>query len=219
MSTTLIGLGYKARSGKDSAAAAIIEARGGEYDIRRYAFADAVKREVEDAAQRGGGGMFALYQTIIAHSPKANVQWDPDPDMTDPLCPSGKQRSILQWWGTEFRRFNDAFYWVRKLKTRVEAEKPQFALITDMRFVNEIAYVKSTGGVTIKVVREGFTGIDLASQQHVSENELRAAEFDYEITVPDGKTEELKADAVQLFDLIVEGLAPHDFAAEELSAA
>lgn len=202
MATNLIGLGHQLRQGKDSVATAIIESRGHEFDIRRYAFGDAIKREVNDAALEAGG-MFALFQQIIRVHPTADIIHDPDPDMTDPLCPLGKQRSILQWWGNEYRRARDAFYWIKQIKRQIAQDRPQFAIITDVRFVNEYALVKSTGGTAIKVTREGFGDIDLSLRRHVSETELSHAIWDYEIAVQDGDLAGLKSDAVETFDMIV----------------
>lgn len=200
--TTVIGLGYAARSGKDTVAKAIIEARGDVYDIRRYAFGDELKIEVNREAQRFGS-MWSLYQYLIRTFPTANLRYDHDPDATDPLCPLGKQRSILQWWGTEYRRAQDRFYWVKKLVATIQRENPQFAIITDVRFDNELALVKSLGGHTVKVTREGITATDLAIRQHVSETNLINAEWDYEITAPYHGHDELTTDAVSLFDMIV----------------
>lgn len=200
---TVIGFGYAARSGKDTAARTIIEERGDLYDIRRYAFGDALKREVNREAEKHGG-MWALYQWIIRNFPNARIAYDHEPDMTDPLCPLGKQRSLLQWWGTEYRRAQDHFYWVRQLSTQLMAEDPQFALITDVRFDNELAFVKAIGGHTVKVTRHGVQATDLLMRQHRSETELANAAFDYEIETPYDGLQELKHDAVAIFDMIVE---------------
>ena len=68
--SVIIGFGFRARSGKDTAVAEIIKQRGllpetstynifknhqERYDIRRYAFADALKREVNAEAVKAGG--------------------------------------------------------------------------------------------------------------------------------------------------------------------
>lgn len=45
----IIGMGYAARNGKDTAVAAIIDRYKTDYDVRRYAFADLLKAELYDA--------------------------------------------------------------------------------------------------------------------------------------------------------------------------
>lgn len=136
--------------------------------------------------------------------------------MSDPLCPLGKQRSLLQWWGTEYRRKQDPFYWVRMMKAQLEIDKPQFAIITDVRFDNELYFIKSLGGHTVKVTRQGITASDLSIRQHRSETELINAAFDYEIVAPYDGLHELKSDAIALFDLIVDGMRSQDDAFGEL---
>lgn len=216
MSTLIIGLGYKARRGKDTAARAIIEARGKQFDIRRYAFADALKREVNTAAETAGG-MLALFTQLATHgAPLPNgatlqfpewVGYDRNADMTDPLCPLGKQRKLLQWWGTDYRRNRcDRFYWVRRLKEQLELEQPQVALLTDLRFQNEFLWVKANGGFTVRVDRAGFT--DLSSEGHTSEHELDGVTFDFNIEVADGSVDELKSDSVTVFDMILNLITP-----------
>jgi hypothetical protein len=231
--TTVVGFGYKARHGKDSAVAAIIAARGGEFDVRRYALADALKREVNVAAEKFGG-MFALFNRLqlggviteinasLPNGLPAWVKFESTPDMTDPLCPLGKQRTLLQWWGTELRREKDPFYWVKALDNKLREDAPQFALVPDVRFLNEVFWVKSRGGDTVKVTRYGFPEIE--SSNHPSETQLANYEFDYEINVLDGNLEELQRDAVVIFDLIVDerrlpGLTQNDFLRETLEAS
>lgn len=170
--TTIIGFGHRSRSGKDTAAATIIAALGrpvchgvcvetangttdlgmgsglvSGLDVRRYAFADALKREVNDAAE-AVGGMESLFEPYAIPSGNWDgnktyvvlpewVKFDPNAPMDDPLCPNGKQRLLLQWWGTEYRRAQDEDYWVKQLKKSVDEDQPEFALVTDFRFENE----------------------------------------------------------------------------------
>ena len=212
LNTVVVGLGFKARSGKDTAAAAIIKARSADFDVRRYAFADALKREVNAAANEAGG-MFALFNDLQVRGaglPNGKriqlpewVKYDPNPDMSDPLCPLGRQRTLLQWWGTEYRRAVNPFYWVLALEQVVFQERPQFALITDMRFLNEFLWVKhKMSGHTIRFDRVGFSDVNV-NPTHASETELERAAFDYTIVAEDGNVSELASDAVTVFDMIV----------------
>ena len=99
----LIGLGYKARRGKDTVANAIIEARGAQYDIRRYVFADALREEVEETA-RGLWATYSQHTPIEKADPRMvallicdayDVPFDPDAKV-EPNYPYTKQRALYQ---------------------------------------------------------------------------------------------------------------------------
>lgn len=216
--TVIIGIGYKARNGKDHTAQTIIRERGSKFDIRKYGFADALKREVNEAAEKAGG-MFNLFNLLQLRKldgvpPLPSwVKYDPNPPMDDPMCPLGKQRDLLQWWGTEYRRKRNPYYWVQRLAETLDREKPQVALISDMRFPNEFQWVTSKDGYTVKVERMGFVDPSINSS-HPSETALDGYTFRYEIQVLDGDIPELERCAVTVFDLIVESLTPPDISDE-----
>jgi hypothetical protein len=220
----VFGFGHRARHGKDAAAAAIIERRAGNgpgwYDIRRYAFAKELKQEVVKNAL-GSGGMHRLFDDGLridgAGYMQTNgnvialpdwVQYESNPDMTDPDCPLGKQRSLLQWWGTEYRRNADPDYWVKKVAKHIAEDNPEIALITDVRFPNELQFCMEYGE-TIKVERRNPDGSLYAAPgvtKHASEealawlpNSLWSA-----ILTNDGTLEELQEAAVQIFDRLLD---------------
>lgn len=217
-STVIIGLGYKARRGKDTVANAIIEARGSQYDIRRYAFADALREEVFNAAIdrwiQDRGALDPTAPTPLGVMENlcnwAGVPFDPNAQV-EPNYPLTKQRALYQWWGTEYRRSKDAFYWVNKLRERIEREKPQFAIVTDVRFRNELSYIRSFEGFTVLVGREGYEDQMTSAQQgHASEVELDAADpsvWTHTVIGKEGDVEGLKAQGIALFDGIVESFA------------
>lgn len=63
-------------------------------------------------------------------------------------------RSLLQWWGTDFRRAQDPNYWVNWGMRSAEAfagRGIQGVVFTDTRFANEAQAVKEAGGIVIKV--------------------------------------------------------------------
>jgi hypothetical protein len=204
----IIGFGYKARQGKDTAIKTIIDHFGDQYDIRRYAFGDELKREVNELDQ-------------IEWCFKNGIPYDFDPDMTDPLCQSkhGKQGKFLQWYGTEYRRAQDPFYWVKRLRDRLRDELPQIALIADTRFQNEFLFVLANKGYTVKVVRtyeDGREYVDMSrDSKHISENELAEAKFNFEIRAK--SVEEVQADAIDVFGRIIDAYQPMN-RQEELDA-
>lgn len=207
METFILGIGHRMRQGKDLAAQAILDARGAEYDIVRRAFADSLKEEVHAAAEKAGG-MLGLF-TKMAHTLPAWVVYDPNAPMDDPLCPFGKQRNLLQWWGSDFRRAQDSYYWVKKHILWLKDHPCRVCISPDMRFWNEFYYAESKG-TTIKVTAEGCP---VPVDEHISEHELDTAKFSYEINCLYGDTDELRRDAVTVFDMIVESMNPKEFEA------
>ena len=215
--SVIFGFGFRARSGKDVAVAEIIRQRGllpetstdnllkneqERYDIRRYAFADALKREVNAAAIEAGG-MEKLFAPNYCFPKKGYVvtlpdwvKYDPNPDMSDPLCPLGKQRALLQWFGSEYKRVDDDQYWVRQLAQQIELEKPAIACITDMRFENEMQFVMQYGE-TVRVDRDS-----LPPATHVSETALAdISDENWSIILENnGSLEEFLEGAVTAFD-------------------
>jgi hypothetical protein len=209
----IIAFGHKAQQGKDTAVKTIIENRcvhniGGNsgFDIRHYAFGDALRKETEEAVSVYGNDYSKLIDAMrLTHNLPDWVQFNPNGIVTEQY-PHGKQSTLLQWWGGDYRRGEDPYYWVKKLRTRIRAEKPQIALISDMRYRNEMAWVRSEDGFSCRVERQGFLAGDRRAQ-HASETELDNAKYDYEINVTDGDVNELKKDALYVFDHIIDSFS------------
>lgn len=218
MQTLVIGIGHKSRHGKDTAAQAIIAQRANKYDVRRYAFADELKREVNEAAEAAGGMNELFTRMHLTLELPHGVQFEIGADMTDPFCPLGKHRALLQWWGTEYRRAQDPFYWVRKLALRIADDKPQFALISDMRFPNEAMWVKANEGYTVNVTRHGYR-MSEGIEGHYSDVALDSYAYDYKITVGDSEEglSELRKDILTVFDMIAEINKVPDYHTEDFT--
>lgn len=142
---TVIGLGHKARHGKDSAARFLIEARPA--GVQRFAFADDLK-----AVARV---MFGMRE---------------------------KDAPLLQVLGADVFRRQDPDVWLRSVYYKIAEARPEIAVITDVRFPNEWAFVRALGGVLWKVERrrpggEVFVDPDRPAG-HASETALDGAEWD-----------------------------------------
>jgi len=59
----------------------------------------------------------------------------------EPLSP----RTILQKWGTEYRRAQDPDYWVKRTHENMKQRPEQVYLISGVRFDNEVALIRQTG--------------------------------------------------------------------------
>ena len=81
-----------------------------------------------------------------------------------------KPRSLLQWWGTDYRRAKTPDYWVDKLRKTLDAHDPEIALITDVRFPNEVEAIHAWGGYVVKCTRLGQPDVEV--NEHPSESAL-----------------------------------------------
>lgn len=139
----LIGLTGYATSGIDATFKAI---RRVVPAAKRFAFADSLKFEVSQAT--------GVTRTQIEQQ-------------------KDRFRPLLQWWGTEFRRHDDGAYWIKQLDVTIESSMRwcspcPLGVITDVRFPDEADYVKSKGGVLVRVVRPGVEAVN----GHVSEHAI-----------------------------------------------
>lgn len=225
MTQLILGLGNKARHGKDSFAAAVtayfanLDVAAAKHNLKHkpvvvqhIAFADALYREVNEylaTAISLDMTFDALFKMGVREVRGGELCMTPIPEWVTPdpkaevskRAPYGKHPKLLQWWGTEFRRSQNQSYWVDKWKAAINP-KSNIILSTDMRFTNEAAAVKSVGGVTIQVNRKNVDGtrfIDPTRDSlHVSETQLDGYNFDYEITVKTGDLALLEEWAITL---------------------
>lgn len=130
-----------------------------ETQVRMYAFADALRQEIRVACARLGG-----QASLIEGFKEAGLM----PEWVHFEAP--KPRSLLQWWGTEYRRSKDPEYWVKRLKKTLDDHKPEVALVTDVRFPNEVEGIKSWGGFVVNVLRTSAP--DVVVHEHASESAL-----------------------------------------------
>jgi hypothetical protein len=133
----LIGIAGYARSGKDT-----FFARSAKYlndnglEAKRYAFADALKSEVDS--------LLTEYTGISAFTEK-----DSEKEIVRPL---------LVTYGTEIRRKLNPNCWIEKITPSVgeDLDKGKYVFITDVRFENEAQWIKSQGGLMVYIEREGI---------------------------------------------------------------
>ncbi len=205
----IFGYGFKARSGKDTAVDFILKERGQLYDIKRFSFASELKREVNQAALACGGmdRLFIRPQEYLQENGNflelpEHVIFDPKPPMDDPECGLGKQRLFLQWYGGEFRRGANPQYWINKVAQRIADERPEIALISDVRYMNEVSFVQQYGEA-IKINRPGLPQLIGAAAQHSSETELAGFNGWDDIVLNDGSLEQFRERALFSFDRLM----------------
>ena len=156
--------GYK-RSGKDTVAQMLIEElQALNITVERRAFADSLKEEVAHFLSE----YFA---------PEKSYE-----DYLDIMHSDGTEkeqfRYLMQWWGTEGRRMMvDDNYWMDRVSEYAKNSKYAVIITPDVRFKNEINYIKNRKGIVINVIRPGAV-----SSEHASENDINDYEgWDYTI--------------------------------------
>lgn len=96
-----------------------------------------------------------------------------------------KGRKLLQWVGTEVGRNYDPNVWIKYAFKRMrsnfirENKESNVALFDDLRFVNEVEWIKNNKGVIIKVTDNKTKDTELS--KHVSESGVPDQFIDYEI--------------------------------------
>lgn len=138
----VLGLIGKKRSGKDTVFAILNE----NPEVYRIAFADALKQELARAC-----------------------------DLSVEFLEMHKEafRLGLQWWGSEFRRglFTDS-YWLDRARDRFNhclLGNPNLIVFTDVRFPNEVEFVRHLGGKLWRICRES---VETSGDKHASETAL-----------------------------------------------
>jgi len=188
----LIGLGSKAKNGKDTVAQAFKEALGN--SVRLYSFANELKTYCKDH-----------HAELLLDWQVANGTEEVPVSKEDPIY---GYSAILQYYGTDIVRAKDPNHWVKALEHRIEVEQPEIAVITDVRFLNEATWIKENGGTLIDVIRrkkDGTRWLDPnRDPNHISETALdEYLGWDYVLLAGDGEIEKLKSKALGVLHNVI----------------
>lgn len=163
MEPFIIGIGHQMRVGKDTFASFLadhLRRRPGKPTVVIHHFADYLKEVVD----RG----FAL-------DPSLDKSTLTEFDEIDFIKWGGKGRltirEVYQQVGTGIREIYRDF-WIRALErnwNKPGVANPDIVIIPDMRFWNEFTWVKSRGGLRVKVVRPDAPKSDHESEKDLSE--------------------------------------------------
>lgn len=180
--TLILGIGFKARQGKDSAAEALVSY----YEHKNNLFA---KHELKKKViVKRFGFADALYEECrVLHG------------MTT------KDAPLLQRVGLE-RRKEDPNYWISKVFAAINSTRLDVAIIADTRFQNEAAAIKAAGGYTIRVSRLNQDGTPYVADDrpadHPSEIELENYNWDYRIIAKTGESALVGEQAITISEYI-----------------
>lgn len=160
MSFRLIALAGRAGAGKDTVAAMIHDA------LTDYGLDGTIEERFARPIYDGVQAMFGLDVERLDRAQKeAVVDWI-----------GRSPRALLQLLGTEFgRELVDPDIWVRCLEQRlgeISLLADDWVVVTDLRFPNELAWVRRKGGAVWWVERHGIAPV----RAHASEQSVTAAD-------------------------------------------
>jgi len=154
--------------------------------IRLYALADTLK---EMAISILGLEREQVFGTDKDKNSKTNLKWEDMPGVISPgelkkkgftkeqasslgllVHAKGKltAREVLQYVGTDiFRKMNHKV-WLDSFLSKVETDGSELALVSDIRFKNEIEEIQKQGGFVLGLTKDIYKGTD----SHSSESEI-----------------------------------------------
>ena len=145
----VIGVSGKKGSGKDTFFHML--EKNSKIPVYRLALADTLKNEIYERILKPDGLERQLLDNVET---KENF------------------RTLLQWWGTEYRRrmFQDE-YWLVKLAEQIKQYDGQnvIVVVTDVRFQNEFKFLKEMNGLMVRIARPNT---DACADEHPSETAL-----------------------------------------------
>lgn len=197
----IIGLGHRARQGKDTAAGYL----SSKYKYVHLSFAKALYDEVMDCdkdlihywirekelyvwdcniGEYGPVDINRVNPGLISGIILKNGIYDPgvpdSPILRVPVMVE-KDRDLLQWWGTEYRRnLYDSGYWLQKLhELMIDIDGP--VVISDVRYPNEADFIKKLGGTMINIKGRAAAEMSDVHNAHISETAMDCYDYDYYI--------------------------------------
>ena len=219
MSQLIIGLGHRARQGKDYAAQYIANTFG---NVHILHWADALYKEVQHIDHKDNfplikkeGNIYSVFDTIGHDGSPIHRLFTKDevPKLDKIFSDRGifeyegmeeKDSELLQFWGTDYRRkIFGANYWVnRTLQDIKSIDDNSIIVIPDTRFFNEFDTIKFMDGIYVEVERYNLDNSRYYANDrdpnHPSENELDDISYDYIIKAQSGDVKTLRDSIINI---------------------
>jgi hypothetical protein len=156
----IIGLGYQARSGKDTVASYLIS----KYGFVQESFAEPLKNICRDICGLSDKHLYGTWKEMLI----------PEYQLTS--------RELLQKIGAAMRTIHPDF-WVLHMKRRIKDHMKNgvnLIVVSDVRHINEAKMIKSFGGIMIKTNRNNPDKI--TNPNHISETQMKSYDkWDYQL--------------------------------------
>ena len=127
-----------------------------------YAFADVLKEFSVDVL---GLEYNQVYGTNEEKNSPTHLLWENMPTGNNKGPMTG--REVLQYFGSDICRKMYENIWFDACIRRIRKDNPELALISDVRFSNEIAGVQKEGGIVFGLPRDIVNGKDTHSSEQV----------------------------------------------------
>jgi len=130
--------------------------------VKIYSFAQKLKQLCVDVLGLDKDLVFGNDQQ---KNTKTHIKWD---NIKSSTKNKGYMtvREILQYVGTDMFRGLDPTIWVNACINQIKKEQPELALVSDVRFENEVKAIQNEGGYVIGLTRSPFKE---PKKDHVSE--------------------------------------------------
>jgi len=128
-----------------------------------YAFADVLKEFAVDVL---GLEPNQVYGTNEEKNSPTHLLWENMPTGNNKGPMTG--REVLQYFGSDICRKMYENIWFDACIRRIKKDKPELALISDVRFPNEIKGVQDEGGIVFGLPRDIVNGQDTHSSEQLS---------------------------------------------------
>ena len=127
-----------------------------------YAFADVLKEFAVDVL---GLEYNQVYGTNEEKNSPTHLLWENMPTGNNKGPMTG--REVLQYFGGDICRKMYEIIWFDACVRRIRKDKPELALISDVRFPNEITGIQKEGGIVFGLPRDIVNGKDTHSSEQV----------------------------------------------------
>jgi hypothetical protein len=200
----IIAISGKFRSGKDTVAKMIsLKLIAAGYKTRRIAFADSLKEIVEILTGKKRSSIeekYFSYPVLDFTEEQKNsflYKWD----MT--------LGTMLQKLGTDVMRncFNDCVWINSFLEKATRVPVNEFIMVTDVRFINEIAALKYRGCVCIRVEGDPLKAAENSTRNKIHQSEIELDNYDFDYVIKNNGTLE---DLQLKIDVIVDKILTYD---------
>ena len=161
----IIGIGGNARPGKDTLGSYFVKILADQgIKAKTYSFANELKKSVDD---------FLIREIGISA-------------FTEDEGEKKIIRPFLVFWGTDIMRKINDNVWVEKIEPLMYDSHVN--IITDLRFINELNWIKEHKGLSVLIKREG---IEPANEYEKTNNEKISQEVDSNFEMGNFKDEKL----------------------------